>query len=171
MINTEISQKIEKAIKFLVFQMAKSGHNPKPVVLHSILVGVMLAELGYAEDVIIAGILHDVVEDSDTSRHDIQKVFGKKIALIVEAVSYNTAIDNPTSRYEEAIKRAIIFGKEALLVMAADFTQNIPYYRQGGELFDWLCQKVGYFMTQAKSVIGKELVFQKLQEQYKEYLS
>lgn len=62
-LNTIKTIKIEEAIKFLVFTVQESGMNPKPVILHSIRVWLNLQNLGYDKDVVVAAILHDILED------------------------------------------------------------------------------------------------------------
>ena len=58
---------VEKAIKYLVDAIKQSGHNPKPVILHSIRVGLFLFNQNYNQDIVIAAILHDILEDTDTT--------------------------------------------------------------------------------------------------------
>jgi (p)ppGpp synthase/HD superfamily hydrolase len=81
----EVDKQIEEAIKFLVFAFQKSGHNPKPVVLHSIRVGLHLYNLGYAKNIVIAAVLHDVLEDTDVKIEEVKLKFGENVARLVEA--------------------------------------------------------------------------------------
>ncbi|MDE0243108.1 MAG: HD domain-containing protein [Candidatus Kaiserbacteria bacterium] len=65
-------------------QMRYSGH---PYYTHTFEVGRILAGMGMGATVIAAGILHDVIEDTDTTEKDLEKMFGKKIAFFVNGVS------------------------------------------------------------------------------------
>ena len=56
---------VEKAISFLVYAFTTTGHNPKPVILHSIRTGLYLYHQNHAQDVVVAAILHDLIEDTD----------------------------------------------------------------------------------------------------------
>ena len=47
----------------------------------------MLADFGYAEDVVFAGFLHDTVEDTDLTTAQIQELFGRRVACLVGEVS------------------------------------------------------------------------------------
>lgn len=83
---------MDKAIEHLAISYKKTGHNTKPVILHSIRVGLKLFDKGYSEDIVLAGILHDIVEDTETSIEDVEIIFGTKIAQIVLATSFNKEI-------------------------------------------------------------------------------
>ena len=120
-------KEIEEAIKYLVFSIHQTGKNPKPVILHSFRVGIHLYRLGYTKDVVIGGILHDLLEDTGVSFDDIKQKFGVKIARLVLACSFNENIKDEVERYKEATDRCVKEGKEALIVKAADFIDNIPY--------------------------------------------
>ena len=80
---------IERAFKF-----AKEAHkgtrrrSGEPYILHPIAVArIVVEELGLGSTSICAALLHDVVEDTDYTKEDIERSFGKKIADIVEGVT------------------------------------------------------------------------------------
>ncbi|MDR1782051.1 MAG: bifunctional (p)ppGpp synthetase/guanosine-3',5'-bis(diphosphate) 3'-pyrophosphohydrolase [Bacilli bacterium] len=79
---------IKKAYEFAKekhkYQKRKSG---EPYVNHVINVAITLAKLQVSPDVIIAGLLHDVVEDCDVSVDELAKMFNEEVATIVEAVT------------------------------------------------------------------------------------
>lgn len=79
---------ITKAMDFVVEkhdgQMRKSGD---PYVSHLFSVGAILAQLRASPITVTSGILHDVIEDTDTSKAEVEKEFSKDIATIVESVS------------------------------------------------------------------------------------
>ena len=78
---------IERALFFLSNALQDSGHNTKPVLLHSIQVAEMLWERGYPQHVVTAAILHDVVEDADITVEDVKQSFGQQVALYVDALT------------------------------------------------------------------------------------
>ena len=59
----------------------------KPMIIHPISVGELLKEYGCDSQVIAAGFLHDVVEDTSYTLEDIQKEFGTDIASLVQGAS------------------------------------------------------------------------------------
>lgn len=126
-ISPENSFKIEKAISYLIKKYNESGRNPKPVILHSLRVGVCLLEFGYETDIIITGILHDLVEDTDVSIDDIKNNFSTEIANYVEAVSFKSSILDPVEQYKEMFTRTISEGRIPIIVKSADILANSLY--------------------------------------------
>ncbi|MFC1868757.1 HD domain-containing protein [Thermodesulfobacteriota bacterium] len=58
-----------------------------PYITHPLAVGVTLAKAGCSDDVIIAGILHDTVEDTSITLEYIRDTFGNKVSTIVKGAS------------------------------------------------------------------------------------
>ncbi len=80
---------IEKAFRF-----AKAAHkgvrrrSGEPYILHPVAVaGIVIKELGLGSTSICAALLHDVVEDTEFTKEDIEANFGPKIASIVEGLT------------------------------------------------------------------------------------
>jgi (p)ppGpp synthase/HD superfamily hydrolase len=80
---------IEKAL-----QTAAKAHEGQyrkgtdiPYITHPVAVGMMLMKAGYSDEMAAAGILHDTVEDTDLSLQEIERLFGSKVAEIVEGCS------------------------------------------------------------------------------------
>ena len=92
--------RIEEAIKFLVHSIETSGHNPKPVILHSIRVANLLAFLGYDTDIVIAGLLHDLQEDANINTEDIAEQFGETVARLVQCNSFDPSITDKIEQYK-----------------------------------------------------------------------
>jgi GTP pyrophosphokinase len=65
-------------------QLRKSG---EPYVIHPLEVAYILADLELDIESITAGILHDVVEDTDYTLEDIERIFNKEVALLVDGVT------------------------------------------------------------------------------------
>ena len=79
---------IEKAYKIASEahkeQFRKSG---EPYIIHPLWVGIILADLEMDKETIVAGMLHDVVEDTEYTVEDIRDMFGDKIAQIVDGLT------------------------------------------------------------------------------------
>jgi len=164
----ETDKQIEEAIKFLVFAIHESGKNPKPVILHSIRVGLHLYNLGYDKDIVIAAILHDIVEDTNVRIEEVETKFGQRIAELVEANSFDENIEDETERCQEKFEHCRKLGKDALIVKAADFFDNLDYYHLAStkELAKWLLGKFKYFIDNSKDILKDEAIYKELVKKY-----
>lgn len=81
--------KIHNAIIFasIKHQNQKRKGTNLPYIVHPMEVMQILTENGCNENVIVAGILHDTLEDTDTTPQEIEKEFGKDILAIVQTES------------------------------------------------------------------------------------
>jgi (p)ppGpp synthase/HD superfamily hydrolase len=92
-------------------------------------VGIILARVGASEDIIIAGILHDTIEDSilekKVDKKMIEKRFGEKVAEIVDSVSEDNKTLGWEIRKEEARENIKKFNQDSLFVKSADVISNV----------------------------------------------
>ena len=65
-------------------QYRKSG---EAYIIHPLWVGIILADLELDKETIVAGILHDVVEDTVMTEEEITEAFGEEVALLVDGVT------------------------------------------------------------------------------------
>ena len=80
---------LQKAIETAVIahKHQKRKGSKVPYIIHPIEVSIILTQNGCEEEVIIAGILHDTVEDTDVTLEEIKEQFGEKVAKLVEGAS------------------------------------------------------------------------------------
>lgn len=159
---------IERAITFLVNSFETSGDNPKPVVLHSIRVAMDLYNRGYDSQIIIAALLHDLLEDTAVTKQEIQATFGTEVAGIVEATSFDTRIETERERYRDTFGRCFDVGRPAVIVKAADILDNSHYYHlaETAELQTILLDKMGYFIEKAEPFLQDEPLYFELREAF-----
>jgi len=81
----QINRAIEFSAKAHLAQVRKG--TDIPYITHPFAVGMILANAGCEEEVIIAGMLHDTVEDTDVTLDDIRAQFGEEVAAIVDGCS------------------------------------------------------------------------------------
>ena len=78
-------------------QLRKSG---EPYIMHPLNVAIILAELELDKETIVAGILHDVVEDTVMSSEEIAQEFSQEVAFLVEGVTKLTQLKMTTDKIE-----------------------------------------------------------------------
>jgi (p)ppGpp synthase/HD superfamily hydrolase len=91
-----------------------------PFVMHPIEVGSLLSSAGYADEVVAAGVLHDVLEDTDTSVRELEERFGTVVSALVSAVTEDASIEDERVR-KRALRSQVARGPaDAVAVFAAD---------------------------------------------------
>lgn len=84
------------------YELAKEAHKDQRrksgelYIIHPLCVAIILAELELDKETIIAGILHDVVEDTIMTLDELTENFGEEIALLVDGVTKLTQLDYST---------------------------------------------------------------------------
>jgi len=140
------TRKISRAIRFSiktheVYQKQKRKGKDIPYITHPLTVGLILSRAGADEDTIIAGILHDTIEDSIPEKKVTQEMlkerFGEKVAEMVASVSESNKELPWEERKQEALEHIKNFSHESLLVKSADIISNaselLDDYEDGGE--------------------------------------
>ena len=115
-VNTEVDEDINKAINFAILahegQFRKSG---EPYIIHPILVATIVASISNDKTMIIAALLHDVVEDTKYENSDIEALFGKDVEHLVDGLTKIVEIREDelvkSDSSEKLIKSALSFRK------------------------------------------------------------
>ena len=123
---------IEKA-----YQIAKNAHegqlrkSGEPYIIHPLCVGIILADLEMDKETIVAGILHDVVEDTVMTDEEITREFGSEVALLVDGVTklgqLNYSADKLELQAENLRKMFLAMAKDirVILIKLADRLHNM----------------------------------------------
>ena len=76
-------------------QKRKSG---EPYIIHPLCVAIILADLELDKETIVAGLLHDAVEDTWMTYEEVEKEFGSEVALLVDGVTSWDSCPIPRTR-------------------------------------------------------------------------
>ena len=96
-----------------------------PYINHPIALANTLSQRGIVdENVLCAAILHDTIEDTDTTEEELTKEFGKKITSIVLEVTDDKSLEKSV-RKQKQIEHAASISNEAKLVKLADKISNL----------------------------------------------
>ncbi len=145
-----LTPKIQEAIRFSiktheVYQKQKRKGKDIPYITHPLTVGLILARAGASENVVIAGILHDTIEDSTpekkVTKEMIAERFGESIASLVLSVTETDKELTWEERKAEALEHIKSFSNDSILLKSADIIANTSeliedYVKGGDEVFD-----------------------------------
>lgn len=108
---------IEKA-----YELAKKAHGDQkrksgePYIIHPLWVAIILADLEMDKETIVAGMLHDVVEDTDVTEENIKKTFGDEVASLVDGVTKLGRLSYSRDKLDEQAENL----RKMFLAMAKD---------------------------------------------------
>ena len=89
-------------------------------VLHPLEVASLLERSHYPDHVVAAAVLHDVLEDTDTERLELESRFGSEVGALVDLVSDDLSIPDEDDRRDDVRERVRRAGGYAAVVYAAD---------------------------------------------------
>ena len=129
--STDISM-IQKA-----YEVAREAHKDQkrksgePYIIHPLCVGIILADLELDKETIVAGLLHDAVEDTWMTYEEVEKEFGSEVALLVDGVTklgqLNYSKDKVELQAENLRKMFLAMAKDirVILIKLADRLHNM----------------------------------------------
>jgi hypothetical protein len=137
-----------------------------PYIVHPIRVGQILDRFQQEEDVVVAGLLHDTIEDAGVTYEELTAVFSNRVATLVEKASEPDRSADWQTRKQHSIDR--VRGEDdpqALAVVAADKLDNVLSLRETlrakGERRTWATfnasrsQQHWYYRTLAEALLEK----------------
>lgn len=144
------TQKIQKAVEFAIQtheldEKQKRKGKDIPYITHPLTVGLILSLSGASEDVVIAGILHDTIEDSTeeekVTKEMIALQFGDNVMQLVLSVTEEDKTKSWEVRKAEALEHIKTFSHDSLLLKSGDVIANTreilaDYEKDGDAMFN-----------------------------------
>ena len=126
----------EYEVVLKAFDFARAAHNGvrrrsgEPYILHPISVAqIVVQEIGLGYKSIVSALIHDVVEDTEYTIEDIERLFGPKIASLVDGLTkIKSAFDSQSSSQAENFKRILLTLNDdvrVILIKLADRLHNM----------------------------------------------
>lgn len=124
--------KVDKDLVGLAYDFAEEAHkgqkrlNGEPYISHSLATAITLAKYHLDQDTIIAGLLHDVPEDTNTTLADIKKNFGENVANLVEGITKLGKLKyRGIERYIENLRKMFIAMASDIRVIFIKFADRL----------------------------------------------
>jgi (p)ppGpp synthase/HD superfamily hydrolase len=121
---------------FAAIQFAMQAHRGQfrkgtsvPYIVHPLAVGRILAEAGCAPEIVLAGFLHDTVEDTPATLDEIQTEFGERVAYLVAAVTESDRSAPWKVRKQETLDKLQVANEDVLALALADKIDNMRSIR------------------------------------------
>ena len=101
-------------------QLRKSG---EPYIMHPVAVAVNIEQMGLDAESIMAGLLHDTIEDTEASYAEVAKEFGESVAMLVDGVTKLTQMEHTSystkeeQQMEDLRKMFIAMAKDIRVIM------------------------------------------------------
>ncbi|MBP3896142.1 MAG: bifunctional (p)ppGpp synthetase/guanosine-3',5'-bis(diphosphate) 3'-pyrophosphohydrolase, partial [Mogibacterium sp.] len=133
---SEINPKYDDSVIVRAYEIARSLHegqfrkSGEPYIIHPVAVAKILANFGMDNETVIAGLLHDAVEDTNYTQEDLAKDFDEKIALLVDGVTKlgNISYDSTEAVQAENFRKMFLaMSKDirVLIIKLADRLHNM----------------------------------------------
>ncbi len=124
-----------------------------PYINHSIRVARLLAEVGGVadENVLMAAALHDTLEDTATTREELEAAFGPVVCRLVEEVTDDKSLPK-AERKRLQIEHAGQISSDAALIKLADKIANVADLSHSPPV-DWSSQRISEYLDWAEAVV------------------
>lgn len=134
--------RLQQAVEFLVHH-AGDADLTKPMIIHAIRVGEILYNTGSDEDTVIAGYLHDLIEDTGVTADMIDQEFGVLVSEIVVVNTIDDEARNDSVGKRKYFEKIANVGVGAVSVKAADLADNLQHYRAYHDEEKWIREREG----------------------------
>lgn len=133
----------------------RKGERAEPYFNHLAEVAHVLAEAcnGEDENLVLAGLLHDTIEDTDTEHSELEEIFGRDVADLVEEVSDDKSLDKGERKWLQ-VEKAHKKSDRAKCLEIADKTCNLRALIQSPPSA-WEAERIREYFKWAKKVVNR----------------
>jgi (p)ppGpp synthase/HD superfamily hydrolase len=124
---TRRSRLLEESFRFAVEAYRDRGKRGQVKLRHSVEVAGLLDEAGFSDDVVAAGLLHDVVESTPISLDEVRERFGSPVTELVGVMTEDEKISSYEARKAEHRARVAAAGPLPAAIYAADKLAKMPH--------------------------------------------
>src|SRR5918999_5445022 len=136
-----------------------------PFVVHPLEGATLLRDAGYPDHVVATGALHEILEDTDADKPELEQRFGPKVAELVDALTDDPSIEDEQERRAALRLQVAEAGETAAAVFAADKvskTRELRMKAESGSLGDESRAKLEHYLESLdmleQALPGSELV-------------
>ena len=135
------------------FGQTRKDAKETPYIEHPVEVASLLIQVGGVSDldVVVAALLHDVLEDTPTKTHELKVRFGERVTRIVQEVSDDKRLPKIARKYLQ-VKGAPFISPEAKLVKLADKICNVRDILESPPI-GWRSERKKEYFLWSKSVV------------------
>ena len=123
-------QRINSAFEFAAIKHGNQRYKYNPdhyQIAHVSFVGAMLIKFGFDDDTVIAGLLHDVIEDTETELKEVKKKFGPEVTRMVDAETVDQSL--PWEERQELMQENIKHASESVkAIKTADVMHQLTLF-------------------------------------------
>ena len=150
----------------------RKGADEEPYINHPLEVANLLASVGKIEDynILIAAILHDTIEDTETTKEEITELFGREVCEMVLEVTDDKSLPK-AERKQKQIEHAPHLSTGAKLIKLGDKSSNIRDVTENPPDFWSAERRLEYILWGEKVVAGVRGVNENLENHFDELIA
>lgn len=150
----------------------RKGADEEPYINHPLEVANLLANVGKVEDydILIAAILHDTIEDTETTKEEIAELFGKQVSEMVLEVTDDKSLPK-AERKQNQIEHAPHLSTGAKLIKLGDKSSNIRDVTENPPDFWSNERRLEYIIWGEKVIAGVRGVNENLEKHFDELVA
>ncbi len=165
----EIDNEYEECIYFLAEKLHESK-NATNTLIHSIRVGLNIQKDGFDTNMVKAGFLHDIFEDTNVLETELKNKYNNKIVGLILNTTADYSVGNEEEVLVDMYARCLNYGNNALLLKCYDIEDKMQYYKCSIDKKVVHIHNFKYklFLDISKDRISNYKIWKKMRNEYEE---